>query len=271
MGSAAVANFSVGYTAVRPTFLDALSSDTAGGILGVGASSLAGLGTNCSWNNWCTTKAYVINLALGQMYLCTSQSGGLQFPFYSGTDRAAFSASITVNVGTNSRVLTPQPMLVDSGSGYIIIDDAVAAQVAADIKAKYPLVLRRDTPGNSSNPEVYSRTMKLTRRQSNPKLGQGPYPSHVNALTTNFYQISCYSYDITLTINGRAFILPMANYVYHDKTGLCYSAIVGVDYSSFVNSAESGFKFGILGMPFLRSPSLSAISVNHGTKIINII
>jgi len=209
-----------------------------------------------------------------QMNICSSQGGGNQFAFYPGTDRAAFTANASVVIGSKSVYITPQPMLLDTGSAFNVFDYRVAFAIATNIKSLWPLSLaRRDGLDNSTcfqpSNEVKSKVMNLIRRQ-NPSVFYGPYPSYVNTLALNFFVISCSSGTISITLNGVAYSIPATNYVFKDPiTGFCYSAFVGV--TALINTAFGEIStFSILGQPFIRSPTINAISVNHDTSFINI-
>jgi hypothetical protein len=277
VGSASITNFKVGYLPSPPAFLSTLATSSVGGIFGLGASTLAG--TNTSWNGWCNTHAYVIYIASSQLSLCTSTSGGNQFSFYSGTNRAAFTATTAkINVGSSSFAITPQPMLLDTGSAYIVVDNVLALQINTYLKTLYPVTLKRrdgeTVPDNSTfyepPEEVKSKVMNLIRRQS-PTVYSGPYPSHVSTLTTTFYRIACGSGGISINLNGVTYYITTQQYVFRDSaTNYCYSAIVGV--TALLNTASNEIgTFSILGLPFIRSSSITAISVNHDTRTINIV
>jgi len=277
VGSASVTNYRVGFLRTPPSFFYNISSDTAAGIFGLGASNLAALGSANSWEASCTVSGYLLSVSTQKLEICTSATGGNQFPFVAGTNRAAFAAVSSVNVGSTSVVLNPlQPMLIDTGSAYCVFDNTTAGLINAAIKAQWPLSLkRRDGDSEEYQPteETKSRVKHLVRRQ-NPSQFSGPYPSHTNTLTTSFFRVNCQSGQITITLNGVAYTLPGANYVYRDtSTNICYSAFVGISASQFANmNTFSGeiASFSILGQPFIRATNINSISVNHDTKLINI-
>jgi len=276
VGSAYVNNFRIGYIPTPPSFLSTLSSSSVAGIFGLGAASLTSLGSANSWNGWCTTHAYVLNIAGARLEIGTNTTGGNQFSFYSGTNRAAFSTTANVIIGSFTVAITPQPMLIDTGSAYNVVDQAVALLINTYVKTLWPLTLLRRDGGSDNNSteyepteEVKSNVVNLIRRQ-NPSVFSGPYPSYVKTLTTTFYRISCSSGAISMTLHSVTYSIPASNYVYKDTTGYCYSAFVGVSTLSNLFSGELS-TFSILGQPFFRSPSITSISVNHDTKLINII
>jgi len=273
IGSSSIANLRMGYVSNRPQFLDGLAADKmVSGIMGLGTAANAGLTSANSWENWCSTKAYTLT-KLQKLEICKSLSVGssANYTFLSGATRAIFAHSSTIAIGTASPIsLTPANVLIDSGSGYIIVDDAVASSIATAMKTKWPIsaIGRRDDA-----PEFESGKLKLVKRQSISNLGPGPYPALVGTLNTKFYRIACASGDVTITMGGIPYFIPSQAYVYRDNstttTGTCYSAFVGLDYNGFVNNDGTSTKFAIFGLPFLRSTSLFAYSVNHASRIVS--
>ncbi|KAJ1546879.1 hypothetical protein HK096_004587 [Nowakowskiella sp. JEL0078] len=138
-GSTVINNFAVGYSPNRPSFLNKLSSSPlASGIFGLGAyttvlSSLPSQG----WESACTIKAYQLNTYY--LNLCSflpSSASTKDFPFYSGTERPAIKTTAIITVGSSTFSVTPQPMLFDTGSAYIVVDDTVASAVATALALK---------------------------------------------------------------------------------------------------------------------------------------
>jgi hypothetical protein len=156
-------------------------------------------------------------------------------------------------------------MLFDSGSAYIVVDDTVASAVAA------ALALKAKRSDYENGLKKTSRQFNLTKRFTALDVGVGPYPSKVSTIVSHFYQIPCSSGTIYLTIGSLKFTLTNSQYVFTDKdTHLCYSAIVGTDFSTVSNYVESKFDFAIIGVPFFRSSNLKMFSVDHANNIVRI-